>query len=426
MAFLGVFLRELLLTVNNIFRVLCIPKARSHGHWTSTSIGLTGIVLLANCVVLGCATQSAVSGAPLPVIVREKLDSVAEAEAAQRQARAAIAQKDPNKALVEKAHSNQSTEKVDSGSLLRSLILNGDLASAASLASGLRSLKYPTPMTSLLLSLVDFQQGNRVSGRQRLKIVRQDFEHSRSVMAPKDAQEIEYLCEVVSALFEFALGQEAKGSASLAKAAEIAPAREEHFVVASLYHRSRGRTLLALRALRELFAVVETPSVESYLIKAGLEDASGLSDDKAVTLRRAEQQFPESLRIESYLAREEFLHGSPILGCAKFEKVYNVSRDDGDAAYNHAFCLIRSGSVDKATSVLEAAVLLHSSRSDLRTLLASLYLKSDRQTDADRLWRNFDSTESDGILENSNRFLMQSMDAGRAFEEAPVQKESEK
>jgi len=100
-----------------------------------------------------------------------------------------------------------------------------------------------------------------------------------------------------------------------------------------------------------------------------------------------------------------------------------------DAAYNHGFCLIRSGSTTEAMSVLEKAVMLNSGRTDLKTMLASLYLNSDRQPDADRLWRSFDSTEAEGIVENanqnsdrnSNRFLMQSMDAGRSSKEVQQQ-----
>jgi Flp pilus assembly protein TadD len=417
MEFRRVFLRELLVIPNRLFSLLTI---------------VAGAVLLS-----ACATPSAAETPVVPVAVRDKIDSVAEAEIAQQEARATVRGPGQTSPAVSQGQntprrdpsSKDLSSKDESGALLRSLIMNGDLASAGAIASGLRSLKSASPMISLLIALVDFQQGNRVSGLQRIEIVRKDFARSRSKLAPKDALEIEYLCEVVSALFQLALGHESKGSASLARAAEIAPNREEHFFVATNHHRSRGRGALALRTMRELFAVVETPSVDSYLVKAGLESASGLADEKAVTLRRAAQQYPDSVRIEAYLAREEYLNGSEILGCEMFKKIYNVAKNDGDAAYNHGFCLSRTGSTTEAISVLEKAVMLNSGRTDLRTLLASLYLKNDRQPDADRLWRNFDSTEAEGIPENanqnfdqsSNRFLMQSMDAGRSSKEVQEQ-----
>lgn len=412
-----------------------IPN-RIYGLFSTNAVALgccllflaTGISLLS-----ACATRSSGETPVLPAAVREKIDSVAEAEIAQQEARATMQRTElpsPAASQSQKAPGMDLSSKNEIGALLRSFIVNGDLVSAAAIASEFRSLKNPSPMISLLIALVDFQQGNRVSGLQRVETVRQDFARSRSTLAPKDALEMEYLCEVVSGLFQLALGHEVKGSAALARAAEIAPNREEHFSVAVNHHRARGRTALALRTLRELFAVVEIPSVDSYLVKAGLEGASGLSDDKAVTLRRAAQQFPDSIRIEAYLAREEFLNGSEIQGCEMFRKIYNVAKNDGDAAYNHGFCLIRSGAAAEAVSVLEKAVMLNSGRTDLRTLLASLYLKNDRQLDADRLWRNFDSTAAEGNLENVNqnsdhnsvqvsgRFLMQSMDAGRAPKEA--------
>jgi tetratricopeptide (TPR) repeat protein len=393
----------------------------------AVALGCSWLTLVFGVTLLSaCATRSSGETPVLPVAVREKIDSGAEAEIAQEEARARMRRAElvsPAASPGQEAASKDLSSKDEIGALLRSLIVNGDLASAAAIASEFRSLKNPSPMISLLIALVDFRQGNKVSGLQRIETVRLDFARSRSTLAPNDALEIEYLCEVVSGLFQLALGREVKGSAALARAAEIAPSREEHFFVAVNYHRSRGRIALALRTLRELFAVVEIPSVDSYLVKAGLEGASGLTDDKAVTLRRAAQQFPDSIRIDAYLAREEFLNGSEILGCEMFRKIYNVARNDGDAAYNHGFCLSRSGANSEAVSVLEKAVMLNSGRTDLRTLLASLYLKNDRQLDADRLWRNFDTTEAEGNLVNadqnsdrnsvqvSGRFLMQSMDA---------------
>jgi hypothetical protein len=108
-------------------------------------------------VLSGCATRSAAESPALPVAVREKIDSAAEAEIAQQEARATAqtmasstlrnpTSNSPTSTSPAAAQNRNAPGKDETATLLRSLIVNGDLADAGAIAREFRSLKNPSPM----------------------------------------------------------------------------------------------------------------------------------------------------------------------------------------------------------------------------------------------------------------------------------------